>query len=84
MTYAKDYSLDTTPAPASLQTAVLKQPKIAVLGSAESKFVVKELGFPVVDIDKADIIFDDAGKVTKENLVGKEVCWYRWMVSPNR
>ncbi|QTD40986.1 X-prolyl-dipeptidyl aminopeptidase [Sporosarcina sp. Te-1] len=69
--YVNDYSLDVIPAESLLETAELKQPKVAVLGSPESKFVIKELGFPIVNVKEADIIFDDAGNATKEILSDK-------------
>ncbi|MFJ7649198.1 M14 family metallopeptidase [Lysinibacillus sp. NPDC097279] len=71
LAYVNNYSLDVIPSEGSLETIALTQPKIAVLGTAYSRFVIKELGFPVVNVKEADIIFDDAGQVTKEILRDK-------------
>ncbi|MBB4823414.1 murein tripeptide amidase MpaA [Sporosarcina luteola] len=69
--YVNEYSLDVIPAESLLDTVELKQPKVAVLGSPESKFVIKELGFPIVNVEEATIIFDDAGNATKDSLRDK-------------
>ena len=69
--YIDTYSLDVLPVQVSLKTGALAQPKIAVIGSAQSKYVIENLGFTVVDVKEATIIFDDAGQVTKEMLRDK-------------
>ena len=53
-----------------VKTMQLKQPKIAVTGSAQLKFVVSELGFETVKQADADVIVSDSSIVVS-NLPGK-------------
>jgi hypothetical protein len=71
--YGKDYyfeakSLGTSNA---VKTEKLSQPKVAVTGSSQLRFSVKELGFNLVDPADADVIVSDSGTLNVNNLSGK-------------
>ncbi|WP_069187972.1 M14 family zinc carboxypeptidase [Bacillus sp. FJAT-27251] len=72
--YGKDYyfeakSLGTSNA---IKTEKLSQPKVAVTGSSQLRFSVKELGFNIVDQADADVIISDNGTFNVNNLSGKD------------
>ncbi|WP_230499985.1 M14 family metallopeptidase [Sutcliffiella rhizosphaerae] len=43
-------------------------PKVAVVGSGASRFVLQQLGFEITSVDEADVIVDDTGRVNKEAI----------------
>ncbi|MBE4907162.1 X-prolyl-dipeptidyl aminopeptidase [Bacillus luteolus] len=69
--YRFKYVLDSIPATKTPKTVKLEQPKVAVIGSSQSTFSVKELGFKIVNIEEADVIIDDSGAFKAEELEGK-------------
>lgn len=54
-----------------IKTQQLKLPKVAVTGSAQLKYVVKELGFELDDLANADVIISDSSSLSVRNLSGK-------------
>ncbi|WP_223703020.1 M14 family metallopeptidase [Sutcliffiella deserti] len=44
-------------------------PKVAVVGSGVSLFVLKQLGFEITSVEEADIIVDDSGRFDKETIL---------------
>ena len=71
LAYVDEYVFDATPVTKTPKTVRLKQPKVAVIGSNQSKFSLLELGFTLVDQESADVIIDDSGALTPESLAGK-------------
>ncbi|MCM3761801.1 S-layer homology domain-containing protein [Alkalihalobacillus oceani] len=71
LSYVNDYTLAVEPVEETVETRQLEQPKVAVIGSAQSKFVVEELGFQVVELDEANVIVDDAGAINPDTISGK-------------
>ncbi len=69
--YRFKYVFDSIPATKTPKTVKLEQPKVAVIGSSQSTFSVKELGFKIVNIEEADVIIDDSGAFKAEELEGK-------------
>jgi murein tripeptide amidase MpaA len=69
--YIGKYVVDATPVTKTPKTVKLEKPKVAVIGSGQSKFSVKQLGFDIVDVADADVIIDDSGAFKAEDLVGK-------------
>jgi murein tripeptide amidase MpaA len=43
-----------------------RTPKVAVVGSGASRFVLTQLGFEITSVEEADVIVDDTGRVNKE------------------
>jgi murein tripeptide amidase MpaA len=66
--YFEATSLGTSNA---IKTVQLKLPKVAVTGSSQLAFSVKELGFELVSQADADIIVSDSGTFNSNNLAGK-------------
>ncbi len=69
--YASGYVFDALPLTKEIKTVELTQPKVAVIGSKQSKVVVEELGFELVDQEQADVLIDDAGALNVDQLAGK-------------
>lgn len=70
----KGYYYEATSAGTSqkVKTEKLTLPKVAVSGSAQLMFSVKELGFELVDNEEeADVIVSDGREFNSESLVGK-------------
>jgi hypothetical protein len=55
----------------SLKTEQLKLPKVAVNGTSQLRFTVKELGFELVDQADADVIVSDSASFDPDSLSGK-------------
>ncbi|RXJ01665.1 hypothetical protein DS745_09295 [Anaerobacillus alkaliphilus] len=55
----------------AVKTIKLDQPKVAGVGSAQSRFSLNELGFSLVTVDNADVLVDDAGVLNVAQLSGK-------------
>jgi hypothetical protein len=66
--YFEAKSLGTSNA---IKTEKLTQPKVAVTGSSQLRFSVKELGFNLVDPAEADVIVSDSGTFNANSLSGK-------------
>ncbi|WP_255301535.1 M14 family metallopeptidase [Bacillus sp. AFS040349] len=70
----KGYYFEATSAGTAqkVKTEKLTLPKVAVSGSAQLKFSVKELGFEVVDnAEEADVVVSDRDDFNADSLVGK-------------
>lgn len=55
----------------AVKTKQLVQPKVAGVGSAQSRFSLRELGFSLATADEADVLVDDAGVLNVAQLSGK-------------
>ena len=66
---AEDYFLEVSPFEGKANTKVLVQPKVLVTGSADSRFVLRELGFEIADRNSANVIVDDAGKAKLTDII---------------
>src|SRR5699024_234166 len=71
--YENDYYFESKPFDTSKQFKVerLKQPKIAVNGSSELKFSLRDLGFNLVDQADANVIISDGRNFDPDILSGK-------------
>ncbi|MGD7046317.1 M14 family metallopeptidase [Jeotgalibacillus proteolyticus] len=71
--YADDYYFEAASAGngKSLKTTALSQAKVAATGSAQLNFSLRQLGFELVDAEKADVIVSDSGSFTEESVEGK-------------
>lgn len=64
------YYLETAPYAKTVKTIKLKQLKVANAGSKTSNYVLKQLGFELVDDPaKADVIVDDSGAAANKDLI---------------
>ena len=54
-----------------LQTEQLQIPKVAVTGTSQLTYTLKELGFNLVDPENADVIVSDSGSINVDALPGK-------------
>lgn len=67
--YFEATGVDTTQ---KVKTEKLTLPKVAVSGSAQLEFSVKQLGFEVVDnAEEADVVISDGDEFNADSLVGK-------------
>ncbi|CAH2713124.1 hypothetical protein BACCIP111895_00257 [Neobacillus rhizosphaerae] len=66
--YFEARSLDTSN---PIKTEQLQLPKVAVTGSSQLKYTVKELGFDLVNQENADVIVSDSSSLIVSNLSGK-------------
>lgn len=67
--YFEATGVDTTQ---KVKTEKLTLPKVAVSGSAQLEFSVKQLGFEVVDnVEEADVVVSDGDEFNADSLVGK-------------
>uniref|UniRef100_UPI000367DACF M14 family metallopeptidase n=1 Tax=Halalkalibacterium ligniniphilum TaxID=1134413 RepID=UPI000367DACF len=69
--HAGEYVFDALPLTVALETEALSKAKVAVIGSSQSRYVVEQLGFDIVAPEEADVIIDDAGRFTAEQVAGK-------------
>ncbi|QOR66389.1 X-prolyl-dipeptidyl aminopeptidase [Cytobacillus suaedae] len=69
--YLSKYVFDAKGTTKKPKTVKLEKPKVAVIGSSQSKFSVAQLGFEIVDVENADVIIDDSGKFNAEDVKGK-------------
>ncbi|RYG73216.1 X-prolyl-dipeptidyl aminopeptidase [Lentibacillus lipolyticus] len=71
--YGDDYYFEAKPLGTSrhLKTEQLKQPKVAVDGSPQLKFSLRNLGFDLVDQAAADVIISDGRNFDPTTLSGK-------------
>ncbi|MDG5473657.1 M14 family zinc carboxypeptidase [Jeotgalibacillus sp. ET6] len=71
--YADDYYFEAASVGngKSLKTTALSQAKVAATGSAQLNFSLRQLGFELVDAEKADVIVSDSGSFTEETVEGK-------------
>ncbi|MDY7224368.1 M14 family metallopeptidase [Halalkalibacterium halodurans] len=69
----KNTHVDATPLhnKSSVHVKRLSQPKVAVVGSAQTRYVIEQLGFPIVSTDEADVIVDDLGNFNRKEASGK-------------
>jgi len=72
--YGNEFYIDAVPFDISgpLKTEVLEQPKVAVSGSAQLAFSVRDLGFELVDEADADVVVSDSRNFNLDNLSGKD------------
>ncbi|HHD2754282.1 TPA: M14 family metallopeptidase [Clostridium perfringens] len=63
-----EYYLEVEKANEEIKSETLEKPKVANIGSAESTWILKELGFELVSVDDATIIVDDYGNATLDYL----------------
>lgn len=54
-----------------VKTEKLSSPKVAITGSSQLAFSLKELGFEIVGQDEADVIVSDSGTLNPNSLSGK-------------
>jgi murein tripeptide amidase MpaA len=71
--YGNDFYFDSVPldAASQLKTEILEQPKVAVNGSGQLAFSLRDLGFDVVDQADANIIISDSSSFDLDSLSGK-------------
>ncbi|MFA1821517.1 M14 family metallopeptidase [Virgibacillus oceani] len=71
--YVSGYYFDAVPLDTSsqLQTELVRQPKVAVSGSAQLAFSLRDLGFDLVDQADADVIISDSRNFDLDSLSGK-------------
>jgi len=71
--YGSDYYFEAAPLNASsqLKTELVVQPKVAVSGSAQLAFSLRDLGFDLVDEDEAEVIISDSSSFNLDSLSGK-------------
>ncbi|MPQ44789.1 M14 family metallopeptidase [Clostridium tarantellae] len=66
----ENYFVKVEPLIKKLKTQHLTEPKVANVGSSESKFILKELGFNIIDsLEKSDVVIDDYGNGSKEAIL---------------
>lgn len=63
-----EYYLEVEEADDDIKSEKIKEPKVANIGTSQSNWILKELGFNLVTIDEADIIVDDSGNADDEVL----------------
>lgn len=63
-----EYYLDLEEASEEIKSESLKKPKVANIGSLQSTWILKELGFELVPVENATIIVDDNGNASSEYL----------------
>ncbi|MEH7113338.1 M14 family zinc carboxypeptidase [Neobacillus niacini] len=71
--YGKNYYFEATPAGTTnhVKTEQLRQPKVAVTGSNQLNFSVRELGFNLVPQAEADVIISDSSSFNPNSISGK-------------
>ncbi|MFS0864327.1 M14 family metallopeptidase [Fredinandcohnia sp. 179-A 10B2 NHS] len=71
--FAKDYYFEAKSIGTSnkVKTEKLSSPKVAITGSSQLAFSLKELGFEIVGQDEADVIVSDSGSFSPNSLSGK-------------
>jgi hypothetical protein len=71
--YGKDYYFEAKQLGTSnpVKREVLKKPKVAVTGSSQLNFSIRELGFDLVPSAEADIIISDSGSFNPSAIAGK-------------
>lgn len=71
--FGKNYYFEAKPAGTTnhVKTEQLRQPKVAVTGSSQLNFSLRELGFNLVPQAEADVIISDSGTFSPSSLAGK-------------
>jgi hypothetical protein len=71
--FGQNYYFEAEPLGTSnnVKTEQLKLPKVAVTGSSQLAFSVKELGFELTNTANADVIVSDSNTFSPSNLMGK-------------
>ena len=71
--YANVYYFEASPLGNSnnMKTNQLSKPNVAVTGSAQLLYTVKELGFNVVDVASSNVVVSDSATFNVNNLAGK-------------